>query len=78
MKALFRKSALLFGLILTQSASANNNLVTDGTFTSISYSSQATKPITGQLYGQFGFDSTAGVATGSTLSIAERLGYLGL
>jgi hypothetical protein len=70
LKAPFRKTAsLVSALVLAQPAWAN--LVQDGTFTSITYSDNAAHPITGQLYGQFGSDSTPGQATGSTLTIAN-------
>jgi hypothetical protein len=64
-------SAIL--LALTQNASAN--LVTDGQFTTISYSGSLT--ITGQLYGQFGSDTIANEATGSTLTVGgwDTSGY---
>jgi hypothetical protein len=70
LKAPFRKTALLvFAIVLAQSASAN--LVSDGMFTTITYSDQTAMPITGQLYGQFGSDSTSGLATGSTLTVGN-------
>ncbi len=59
---------LAFALVLSQSASAN--LVTDGNFTTITYSDQTAKPITGQLYGQFGSD-TGGPASGATLTVGS-------
>jgi len=74
LKTPFRKTAfLVFAFVLAQNASAN--LVSDGTFTTISYS--GSKTITGQLYGQFGSDSTSGLATGATLTVGgwDTSGY---
>jgi hypothetical protein len=73
LKAPFRKTALLvFAFVLAQDASAN--LVTDGTFTTVTYS--GAKPLT-TIYGQFGSDSIAGEATGSTLTVGgwDTSGY---
>lgn len=63
--------AFAFALAFPLARDARANLVQDGTFTSITYSDQTNQPITGQLYGQFGSDSTSGMATGSTLTVAN-------
>jgi hypothetical protein len=69
--------ASVFAIVLAMAQNARANLVTDGTFTTITYSDQAAKPITGQLYGQFGSDSTSGEANGSTLTVGgwDTSGY---
>ena len=71
LKAPFGTTAfsIVFAFVLAQNASAN--LVSDPTFSNITYSDQASLPITGELYGQFGSDSVSGYATGSTLTIAN-------
>jgi len=60
---------LALTLFLPQQAEANLNLIQDGTFTSITYSGTAT--LSGTLFGQFGSDSTPGLASKSTLTVAN-------
>jgi len=70
LKAPFRKIALfVLAIVLGQNAPAN--FVSDGTFTTITYSDNTAMPITGQLYGQFGSDTTSGLASGATLTVGS-------
>jgi len=71
MKARLCKSALTVAVAIAITRSAMGNLVTDGTFTTVTYNGTMPSGLNAStLFGQFGDDSQTGKATGSHLTVA--------